>query len=548
MHTAALQALAGGSACTTGTQVKICVEWSRSPNPVDGVDFVTSFSNPSSPSIQLLSGDLAWVVSAELLSNGDPANITSITTPASDNFVVKIAKGSGPGAANVGAITLQPTGSHYSSVASGSRISGNLTGNLTVLRNSGTGGEATLTVDGNVASTSTITVPVLKGLTITGDLAGDINVTTAINNGGLLVLGSVANTSTIDIADMTGKSSIACKRITSQTFGGHLILRTGLPADQALIIDAPMTSDGVVDFNGGDIAYTAVIEVGAGTVVNGGVVRANVTIASQFDLTGSVTVSGVADDSDLNWECPTGVYMNGTLHVTGDVVGPEGAVGAHSGVMHSSGQIIVDGNVTGVIQTSAAGDGGNMPGVITVGGDLSGNIYVNGDLSGSVEVGGDVSGDIKVLGDVTGPLTVDGRLMSTGRVLIDGICSSTVRVKHIMQALSLIRMTVGLGSDGLVDVNPNGTSTDTASGTLYFGSTSVISPPFQPVTFDGQVRVNHFSGGATWTGAISVNGCHATNAALDICICGTNSGSLRISQSGCSVQVPTTPTCSSSCP
>ncbi len=41
MHIAALQALAGGSACTTGSQVKICVEWSRSPNPVDGVDFVT---------------------------------------------------------------------------------------------------------------------------------------------------------------------------------------------------------------------------------------------------------------------------------------------------------------------------------------------------------------------------------------------------------------------------------------------------------------------------------------------------------------------------
>lgn len=173
---------------------------------------------------------------------------------------------------------------------------------------------------------------------------------------------------------------------------------------------------------------------------------------------------------------------------------------------------------------------------------------LHGDLSGSLQIAGDLSGDVKVLGAATGPLSVDGKLATTGRILIDGVCSSTIRVKHITQALSLIRLAGGLGSGGLIDINPNGSSTDTAAGTLYFGSAATISPPLPPVTFDGQVRINHFTGGATWDGSISVNGCHATNAPLDICICGTNSGSIRIAQSGCPVQVPTTPTCSSSCP
>lgn len=533
-------AVAGGSACANGSQVKVCVQWSQTSNPEPDVDFQVTFTDASSPSVELLRGDLGWVVSAELVSNGAPANIASITTPAADNFVVKIAKGTGAGAANVGSITLQPTGSYYSSVASGSHISGNLTGNLTVLRSSTTGGEVTLAVDGNVASTSTITVPVLKSLNIAGDLAGDIIVTSKMDDGALQVAGSVANGSVIDIADMVGNSSVIfTKTFGASTFSGRLVLRTGVKSGQYLTIACPMTSTGVIDFNGADIAGTTWVEVAAGTVVGGGVVRANVTIASQFDLTGSVTVSGVANASNLNWECPTGVYMNGSIHVTGDVLGPDGAVGAHSGVMQSSAQIAINGNLAGTVRTSAAGDGGNCPGAISIGGNVSGKVETNGDLSGSVDITGYLSGDVKITGNTSGPIHLIQKLTSTGRILIDGLCNGAIKIGQETESLSIIRAIGGLGSSGAIRINDSRGDFD-ARGNMHFGSTSSILPTPPPsVTFDGSIKILRNSGntdGGDLIGGITVIGCHATTDPLDICICGTNSGRVSITQTSCSNQ------------
>jgi hypothetical protein len=193
---------AGGSDCTQGASVKVCVEWSQGPNPEHLVDYSVTFSDALNPDIELAEGDPTWTVWSELLSNGDPANIGSLTTTDSENYGVKIAKGSGPGAANLATANLTPAGGHHSSLASGSRISGDLTGSLTVVRDSGgSGGAANLAVDGNVSGN--LTIPVLNGLSVGGDLSGDVAVTHLLD-GPLSVTGEVTAASDITVADGDG--------------------------------------------------------------------------------------------------------------------------------------------------------------------------------------------------------------------------------------------------------------------------------------------------------------------------------------------------------
>jgi hypothetical protein len=137
--------------CVEGTQIKICVEWSQLGSPELNVDFRVLFTDPANPSVELRTGDVGnenhpgWIVYAEKVSDGSPANIGALTidpSTSSENFRVRIAKGTGPGAANVGTINLNAASwSGHSSLADGSRIAGDLTGNLTVVRSGASGGE-----------------------------------------------------------------------------------------------------------------------------------------------------------------------------------------------------------------------------------------------------------------------------------------------------------------------------------------------------------------------------------------------------------------------
>jgi hypothetical protein len=171
------ESLAGGSECVNGTSVRVCVEWSLVADPELTFDFDVDFSDALNPDIDLMSGDSDWIVYAEVISTGAPANIGSLTTTDSEHYVVTIINGTDPGAADVGSMVLRPTDNHHSSLAGGT-ISGDLTGPLALLADSsGNGGDITgwFSIGGH--DSGTISVPKISGtLLIQGDLTSNLTV------------------------------------------------------------------------------------------------------------------------------------------------------------------------------------------------------------------------------------------------------------------------------------------------------------------------------------------------------------------------------------
>ena len=169
----------GSQTCknNSGSTKHVCVAWDRQAAPEEGEDFDVDYACQGcsdDPAVELITGDLEWVVYSEVISTGDPANIGALTTPDSENYVVKIANGLDFGAANVGSMVLTPNGgSYYSSIASDSRISGDLTGNLTLQKASGgSGGSASLRISGKVVGD--MTIPKLNVLTIGNEFSGSM--------------------------------------------------------------------------------------------------------------------------------------------------------------------------------------------------------------------------------------------------------------------------------------------------------------------------------------------------------------------------------------
>lgn len=61
-------ALAQGVTCVSGSQVRVCVGWSQSAPPELDLDFIVGFTDPMSPTIGLITGDLGWSVYCETLA------------------------------------------------------------------------------------------------------------------------------------------------------------------------------------------------------------------------------------------------------------------------------------------------------------------------------------------------------------------------------------------------------------------------------------------------------------------------------------------------
>lgn len=302
----------------TATAPTLHVAWSGSPPPQTPDDYQIDYAtDPDYPSVELKTGNSGWRIwSTDPDNPNGIGDIGTISSPHPQNFVVRVeGDSSTPGARTVKGIVLDPQGSgsdsNYSNVAA-SRITGNLQGNLTVQRSSGaTGGEATLTVDGNVSSSSTITAPVLKSLVIAGDLAGDINITTKIDDGVLQVDGSVASTAVIDVTDLvgTGARVIFNDELTDE-FNGTLILRSGIPdGSQIVAVNGALTSTGTIDLNNHDIYGGLAVMRGSGSIINGGVVKTNggVSFNSLVDsasspFSGDITVSSVETDGVISVE------------------------------------------------------------------------------------------------------------------------------------------------------------------------------------------------------------------------------------------------------
>lgn len=209
-----------------------------------------------------------------------------------------------------------------------------------------------------------------------------------------------------------------------------------------------------------------------------------------------------------------------------------GAILLDRGSLASGGLIHVGGNVTGSITMST--DCTNFPA------GLVGDITVSGNMDGSIQMCNDSSGDITVAGSMGGSISIGKKLKSDGRILITGVCNGAITIGEETESLSLIRAVGGLGSSGAIRINDSRGDFD-ARGNIHFGTTASIVPTPPPsVTFDGSIKILRNSGntdGGDLIGGITVIGCHATNAALDICIGGTNSGRVSITQTSCTNQV-----------
>ncbi|TWT45565.1 hypothetical protein RAS1_19930 [Phycisphaerae bacterium RAS1] len=260
---------AGGSACVPGASARVCVAWDQGPDPVPNQDFTVSFADASNPAIELRTG-ANWIISSEQLVNGqptdEPANIGSLTIDPSSSaeiFSVTIARDGGPGAANVGTITLDAASwAGHSSIAQGSHITGDLTGPLTLKSDAnGDGGELTLTIDGDLTSAGVIDVPEIRALTIGSDVHGDVS--TNLLTGSFVILGELissdANIHVGDFADGLAGAELLCLGSYSGEFAGHLVVG-GLGLDQAGACDVPGQSvliipklTGDIDLNGQDL-------------------------------------------------------------------------------------------------------------------------------------------------------------------------------------------------------------------------------------------------------------------------------------------------------
>ncbi|MFH1111175.1 MAG: hypothetical protein V1790_18555 [Planctomycetota bacterium] len=416
---------AGPEACGTGGGPTICVRIDNlAVAPTAGVDYVFDFNaDPTGPTVRLLVGQepsgalYAWRVWSKD-AQGAPANIGSITSPGEYNYSVKIANpDEGPGAANLNSASLTPAGDHCSSIASGSRMSGNLAGNLTLQKTSGwSGGTLSLTIDGDaegdiiVPQVSSLdisgdalgrieAVVLSPSLTIGGDLLGDIAVTGVMELATLTVNGNVAPDASIEIADTLGAVSITFGvEGTLGEFSGDMLLGTGVEASAVIKIYDTLTPVGqhipTIDLNDWPVAGELLIPGGgSGIILDGGEITETVGLAENGAVfSGTATFLSAASGSDIKL-CQAD--LNGTIHIREDADGQIGVAGNMAG----GGRLLSN----GVIQIDR-----DMGGTVTVFADVLGDIIVSRDVSsdGNVLVGGALEGNILVGGVFDGNLCV----------------------------------------------------------------------------------------------------------------------------------------------
>ncbi|MCH8880028.1 MAG: hypothetical protein IID34_09110 [Planctomycetes bacterium] len=356
----------GGEICPTNSSgPEICVSFDGDTPELDfdfTVDYVT---DPANPSVVLKTGNLTWNVRSRVGPPplDIPANIgtISIDPTAVGDFEVSILNGTGAGAANVGTINLTDAGG-YSSIEGGS-ISGNLTGGLTLVHDIGfNGGELTLTIDGDVSGP--MTIPVLKDLTIGGDLTANLDVTYKVDGPGLVVLDNVTSGVVIHIADIaSGDLQFTTATDASEVFAGNLTLDNGIPFGTEVFIPAFTTFDAVIDLNGSDLA---------GTLWSGYVSAANITGGA---LTGTLKFGICA--APLLQDCcnfPSGFPVT-----------------AEFASVSSTGLILYD-------------KCGSLSNTLSIAGDMDGEITVTGYVhpNAQLAIGGIVRGDITIKKDVQG--------------------------------------------------------------------------------------------------------------------------------------------------
>jgi hypothetical protein len=367
------------------------------------------FTDQANPDLRLLEGSLTWEVWSKNGSN--PGNLGVLTTEDSENYTVKIANGTNPGAADFKGGLLDPAGDNYSSIVAGSVIAGNLTGDLEVVATSGgSGGAVELTIDGDAIGN--ITVPKVTSLTIGGDLFGDISISAELEMD-LIVSGNVESSATIEIGIVTGNVSFNTVVVGDGVFAGDLIVHGDLPG---LTIFGVTTSTASIDLDGHDVAGNLILESGgAATILNGGTVLSDVAVLLAddgipgADFSGSATFEHVV--GRIQTESAHGSDISGTITINGDV---DGLVGAQGGNLSPAGTIYVGGDLNGSIEIyGPSPNRGELEGTVEVAGNMIGEILVNGNIAGEITIHGTCTGVIRANsnqfegGDITGQVTID---------------------------------------------------------------------------------------------------------------------------------------------
>jgi hypothetical protein len=172
------------------------------------------------------------------------------------------------------------------------------------------------------------------------------------------------------------------------------------------------------------------------------------------------------------------------------------------------------------------------------------DIFLMGDVAGVLSVGMYIEGDIfvgngQVTPDVTndGTITVGKSLGANARVIVWGACDGAITIDEETGWNSLIACFGGLEDDGNIIINNGQWDGKDANGTIHVGQ-AVMTDPLLDVTFDGCILIREGpTSGGDLGGTIKVVGCHADTEDLDICIEGTENGTIDIVQDDCPNQV-----------
>ncbi len=372
-------ASAGGKTCVQdgADTTKVCVEWSLVADPDEITDFTVNFADASNPDIELITGNLGWIVSSEVVSSGNPANIGDLSLAPddlADDFEVKIANGSGAGAADVGSIILTATSFTGYSLLEGGSISGDLTGDLTLVSDSGgTGGTSSgFTIDG--AAKGNITMEDGAGFTI----------------GGAYAPGTISEK--IDVAGITSGTmkigSVAAQRIDAGAMSGGILQIDG-------------------DIDGVGVAPQCTFYI-TSMVSSSSLRGAYTQTAGSLTIEAAVILSG-----DLASGC-TIDFSNAKLANASISMGPLGQydlVGDLLVYEWLSSSVFLGDDISGDVTITSD----FAPQSFLLKGDLSpaGTIDIGGDFtSGTIDVEGDILGDILVASDMDGDVNTDGKLGS----------------------------------------------------------------------------------------------------------------------------------------
>lgn len=487
--------MASGSAL--GVPPTINVVWDdQGTQPVEDVDYRLEEATPGFIDVELISEQDTWRIWSTDADNPGGIGDIGVISIADDHTGAFYGLSIGPGGADPGArhvkgIDLWPfgfTGPAARSKLAHGRITGDLTGVLKVKRSS-TGQEgwvASFFIDGNV--TGAMTIPVLKSLTIGGELSSTIDITDEVNGGGLTINGNVTTTGAIQIANfVSGNVTIGSPW---NQFAGILDLENGVPSGITVEVKSRLASAASIDLNSQAVAGTLKCSTdNAGDIINGGAVTGTVTLASGtgWAFSGTATFASV-----------------------------------------SSG---------GVIKTT---NGANLSGNLTINSDAQGDIELAA-LSGSVSIGGNLTADLNIGADLAAgaDVTVSGALVGLGRVIIDGECAGDILIRNQTDDLTLIQCKGGLPLGGEIRINTGG-GNYSADGTIRVGYE--FTPfPLPDITFDGCIKV-HADGSlqesGLLNGTIGVIGCYATATDLNICFDTRRStGNVDIVQTDCTNQV-----------